>query len=50
MSSRPHPESERFLRGPPQGFDLAAEVARLRGEKAWRGGRRNAITLRKGGA
>ena len=49
MSSRPHPESERPLRGPLQSFDLAAEVARLREEKAWQGGRRNAITLRKGG-
>jgi quercetin dioxygenase-like cupin family protein len=49
MSSRPHPESERPLRGPLQSFDLAAEVGRLRGEKAWQGGRRNAITLRKGG-
>ena len=48
MSSRPHPESERPLRGPLQSFDLAAEVARLREEKAWQGGRRNAITLRKG--
>jgi quercetin dioxygenase-like cupin family protein len=36
------------LRGPLQSFDLAAEVARLREEKAWQGGRRNAITLRKG--
>ena len=48
MSSRPHPESERPLRGPLQSFDLAAEVARLREEKAWQGGGRNAITLRKG--
>src|ERR671920_1941696 len=48
MSSRPHPDSERPLRGPLQSFDLAAEVARLREEKAWQGGRRNAITLRKG--
>src|SRR5215211_7667030 len=29
-------------------FDLAAEVTRLREEKAWKEGRRNAITLRKG--
>ena len=49
MSSRPHPESERPLRGPLQSFDLAAEVARLCEEKARQGGRRNAITLRKGG-
>jgi quercetin dioxygenase-like cupin family protein len=45
MTTRPHPESERPLRGPLQSFDLAAEVARE--EKAWQEGRRNAITLRK---
>lgn len=49
MSSRPHPESERPLHGPLQSFDMASEVARLREEKEWREGRRNAITLRKGG-
>src|SRR5919112_3857700 len=48
MSSRPHPESERSLHGSLQSFDLAAEVARLREEKAWQEGGRNAITLRKG--
>ena len=48
MSTRPHPESERPLHGPLQRFDLAAEVTRLREEKAWQEGRRNAITLRKG--
>ena len=48
MSSRPHPESERPMHGPLQSFDLDAEVARLRGEEAFRGGRRNSITLRKG--
>jgi quercetin dioxygenase-like cupin family protein len=47
MTTRPHPESERPLRGPLQSFDLAAEVARLHEEKAWQEGRRNAITLRK---
>lgn len=47
--SRPHPESERALRGSLQSFDLDKEVARLREEKEWREGRRNAITLRKGG-
>jgi quercetin dioxygenase-like cupin family protein len=36
------------LHGPLQRFDLAAEVTRLRKEKAWQEGRRNAITLRKG--
>jgi quercetin dioxygenase-like cupin family protein len=48
MGTRPHPESERPLHGPLQSFDLDAEVARLREEKAWQEGRRNAITLRKG--
>ncbi len=48
MSRRPHPESERPMHGPLQSFDLEAEIARLRGEKEWREGRRNAITLRKG--
>ncbi len=48
MSSRPHPESERPMHAPLQSFDLEAEVARLREEKAWKEGRRNAITLRKG--
>jgi quercetin dioxygenase-like cupin family protein len=48
MSTRPHPESERPLHGPLQSFDLQEEVARLRAEKAWREGKRNAITLRKG--
>jgi quercetin dioxygenase-like cupin family protein len=36
------------MHGPLQSFDLEAEIARLRGEKEWREGRRNAITLRKG--
>jgi quercetin dioxygenase-like cupin family protein len=49
MTTRPHPESERPLHGPLQSFDLAAEVTRLREEKAWQEGGRNAITLRKGG-
>jgi quercetin dioxygenase-like cupin family protein len=48
MSSRPHPESERPMRGPLQSFDLGEEAARLREEGAFRGGRRNSITLRKG--
>ena len=47
--SRPHPESERPLRGSVQVFDLNGEAERLRGEKEWREGGRNAITLRKGG-
>jgi quercetin dioxygenase-like cupin family protein len=49
MIVRPHPESERPLHGPLQSFNLAAEATRLREEKAWQEGRRNAITLRKGG-
>src|SRR4028118_1167951 len=48
MSSRPHPGSERPLRGPLQRFDLGAEVGRLREEGAWHRGQRNSITLRKG--
>ncbi len=49
MSDRPRPESGRPLHGPLLSFDLEEEVARLRGEQEWREGRRNAITLRKGG-
>lgn len=49
MTNRPHPGSGREMRGPLQSFDLDAEVSRLRGEKEWRKGGRNAITLRKGG-
>ena len=48
MTKRPHPESERSLHGPLQSFDLEAEVTRLREERAWQEGGRNAITLRKG--
>ena len=48
MSRRPHPESGRLMHGPLQSFDLEAEASRLRGEREWREGRRNAITLRKG--
>ncbi len=43
------PGSGRSLSGPVQGFDLDEELARLREEKEWQEGRRNAITLRKGG-
>jgi quercetin dioxygenase-like cupin family protein len=49
MSGRPHPESERPMHGPLQSFDLEAEISRLREEKEWQRGVRNAITLRKGG-
>jgi quercetin dioxygenase-like cupin family protein len=49
VTTRPRPESERPMHGPLQSFDLEAEVSRLRGEEEWRRGRRNAITLRKGG-
>jgi quercetin dioxygenase-like cupin family protein len=48
MTTRPHPESERPLHGALQSFNLAAEVTRLREEKAWKEGGPNAITLRKG--
>jgi quercetin dioxygenase-like cupin family protein len=48
MTTRPHPESERALHGVLQSFDLDDEVFRLREEKAWQEGRRNATTLRKG--
>lgn len=48
MSSRPHPETERPMHGPLQSFDLEETVSRLREEKEWKEGRRNAITLRKG--
>ncbi len=47
-SSGQRPGSDRSLSGPVQGFDLDEELARLRGEKEWQEGRRNAITLRKG--
>lgn len=47
MSGRPHPETERPLRGSLQTFDIAEEVSRLRSEPAWLSGKRNAITLRK---
>jgi quercetin dioxygenase-like cupin family protein len=42
------PRVREALHGPLQSFDLGTEVARLREEKAWQEGRRNAITLRKG--
>lgn len=43
-----HPESERAMQTPLQAFGIEEEVERLRAEKEWREGRRNAITLRKG--
>ena len=48
MTFRQRPGSDRSLHGPLQSFDLEAEVSRLREEKEWQEGRRNAITLRKG--
>ncbi|HEX2729305.1 MAG TPA: cupin domain-containing protein [Rubrobacteraceae bacterium] len=48
MTKRPHSGSAREMRGSLQSFDLDAEVSRLRGEKEWRQGGRNAITLRRG--
>lgn len=49
MTDRPRPETGRPLHGPLLSFDLEEEASRLRGEKEWQEGRRNAITLRKGG-
>ena len=49
MAIRSRPGSERSLSEPVRDFDLDEELARLREEKEWREGRRNAITLRKGG-
>jgi quercetin dioxygenase-like cupin family protein len=49
MAFRSRPLSERSLSEPVRGFDLDEELARLHEEKEWREGRRNAITLRKGG-
>jgi quercetin dioxygenase-like cupin family protein len=46
---RPHPGTDRPLHGPLQIFDLGREIERLRGEREWQEGQRNAITLRKGG-
>ena len=37
------------LHGALRKFDLKAEVEHLRGKKEWQEGRRNAITLHKGG-
>lgn len=48
MTDRPRPETGRPLQGPLLSFDLNGEVLRLREEKEWQEGRRNAITLRKG--
>lgn len=48
-SDRPsRPGSERPLQGSLQSFDLESEASRLREEEAWREGKRNSITLRKG--
>jgi quercetin dioxygenase-like cupin family protein len=48
MSTVDGRRARRQMHGPLQSFALDAEVARLREEKEWREGRRNAITLRKG--
>lgn len=48
MTDRPHPGSERPLHGSLLRFDLEAEANHLREEGAWREGKRNSITLRKG--
>ena len=49
MTFRSRSGSERTLSEPVRGFDLNEELARLREEKAWREGQRNAITLHKDG-
>jgi quercetin dioxygenase-like cupin family protein len=49
LSMGNNPRPERLLHGPLQCFDVEVEVSRLREEKEWRQGRRNAITLRKEG-
>jgi quercetin dioxygenase-like cupin family protein len=48
LSAGDRPRSGRQMHGPLQSFDLEVEVSRLRAEKEWQEGRRNAITLRKG--
>lgn len=49
MTFRKRPGSDRSLSSPAQSFNLDEELARLHEEKEWQEGRRNAITLRKGG-
>jgi quercetin dioxygenase-like cupin family protein len=49
MAFRSRPLSRRSLSEPVRGFDLDEELARLREETEWREGRRNAVTLHKGG-
>ena len=49
MESRSRPGSDRALSGPLQSFDLDEATVRLREEREWQEGRRNAITLHKGG-
>lgn len=49
MALRPRPGSGRSLSEPFRVLDLDEELARLRGEKEWQEGWRNAITLSKGG-
>lgn len=48
MTNRPHPGTERLLAAPLLLFRFAEEVARLKGEPDWAGGKR-AITLTKQG-
>ncbi len=49
MSTGNGPRPERSLHGPLQSFNVEVEVSHLREEKERRQGKRNAITLRKGG-
>lgn len=49
LSKGVRPRSEGPMEDALQSFDLEAEVSRLREEREWRQGQRNAATLRKGG-
>lgn len=48
MESRSRPGSDRALSGPLQSFDLDEATVRLREEREWQEGRRNAATLTRG--
>jgi quercetin dioxygenase-like cupin family protein len=48
LAATPYPDSERPQHGTLRRFDLKGEVERLRGQKEWQQGRRNALTLHKG--
>jgi hypothetical protein len=48
MSSRQYPRSEKPMRGSTRSFSLGKGVARPCGEGAFKWGRRNSVTMRKG--